>query len=327
MLDVCVRVCPCWRFLLQVATSARFTRCSAFPSLKDGDAPRVFFAEARQRAHCGVQLAKPPVRTPVFLIHSAEHSCVSPSGRRSRYPWLRLASDPEEGPKKVKKEEPDYDDGQVKRTLERELKVPEIAEREANDVVQQGDKKKSDPRIEWPKEGSAAWSLETAAAVVLRLANAPLAEVAHFKIGYTSDPHWRFTGLPVSDESTTEPHYLSFSRMKVLFSGQGMEAAIVERDLIQKFRECPKLQNSLGGANGPISDGVGFVYVVYNTLAEVVAHPLAVNRSLRSRTFCDHCKCMTLALEDRGKLFATACACSYSFFIVHFPSTHFKDVF
>ena len=113
MLDVCVRVCPCWRFLVQVATSARFTRCSASPSLKDGDAPRVFFAEARQRAHCGVQLAKPPVRTPVFLIHSAEHSCVSPSGRRSQYPWLRLASDPEEKPKKVKKEQPDYDDGQV----------------------------------------------------------------------------------------------------------------------------------------------------------------------------------------------------------------------
>ena len=131
------------------------------------------------------------------------------------------------------------------------------------------------------------------------------------KVGYTGDPYWRFTTLPVNAENTVEPHYLRWSHMVVLWGGSGEAASGLERKLILEFTDSPKLQNILPGADGPIGE-VGFTYVLWNSLDEVVGHVNCMNNTRRVRTFCSHCSMLTVELKNYHGLFATACACAYA---------------
>ena len=164
----------------------------------------------------------------------------------------------------------------------------------------------SDGRIGWEhcrKDGA------TAASVVSQLLAADQKRVAHVKVGYTGNPYWRFTTLPENAENTVEPHYLRWSHMVVLWGGSGEAASGLERKLILEFTDSPKLQNVLPGADGPIGE-VGFTYVLWNSLDEVVGHANCMNNTRRVNTFCSHCKMMIVELKNYHGRFGTACACS-----------------
>ena len=97
--------------------------------------------------------------------------------------------------------------------------------------------------------------------------------------------------------------------MVVLWGGSGEAASGLERKLILEFTDSPKLQNILPGADGPIGE-VGFTYVLWNSLDEVVGHVNCMNNTRRVRTFCSHCSMMIVELRNYHGRFGTACACS-----------------
>ena len=163
----------------------------------------------------------------------------------------------------------------------------------------------SDPRIDWSDYSD---NLDSARLANKKLSAAPLSEVAHIKIGYASSPTWSMFGLPLNDDCTTEPHYLHWSHMKVLFSGLGYVPAKAEQPLVQELEDCSKLQNVLGGANGNISHGKGFTYVLRRGLDEGVGHGLGVKQS---NTFCRKCRCLAVRLKNYNKVFAEACVCTF----------------
>ena len=176
----------------------------------------------------------------------------------------------------------------------------------------------SDARIDWRTYSDQSNGLTEAEcfakaeAFCSRLLRRGTAVVAHAKFGYSSDPHWRFTtlvgsSLEVNEDCSVEPHYLSWSNMHVLFGGSGTTAAQLEKRLILKCGDAhpDKVQNIRGGADGPIAH-VGFCYVVWNSLDEVVAHALA---KVQSSSFWPDCHMLVLTLENHRRVFGRCCAC------------------
>ena len=166
----------------------------------------------------------------------------------------------------------------------------------------------SDHRIDWL---DASESVDVARSVVKQLLDAPLSEVARIKVGYTSSPTWRMFGLPEITDNIVEPHYLDWSHMKVLVRGIGLGPATVERALLSEFWDNSKVQNIRGGLDGPVADGKGYAYVLWNRLDEVVGHGIGIKKAMKALRFCCKCASLVVLLHNYHGVFAETCACTY----------------
>ena len=169
----------------------------------------------------------------------------------------------------------------------------------------------SDSRITWRREGG---TFETAKREIQALVDKPQAEVAQIKIGFSTNPRWRMTGLPDNPDCTMEPHYLRWGQMIVLYSSSdSLTAARMEQRLISAFEDYDKLTNEKSGGDGPVDvEGDAFVYALYNDIDQCSAFPLALARARTRPIFCVSCRSLELKLENhKFQIFATACACNY----------------
>ena len=99
--------------------------------------------------------------------------------------------------------------------------------------------------------------------------------------------------------------------MKVLVRGIGLGPAIVERALLSEFWDNSKVQNIRGGLDGPVADGKGYTYVLWNSLDEVVGHGIGIKKAMKAPRFCCKCASLVVPLQNYHGVFAEACACTY----------------